>query len=71
MLRAAFHMKFVGPCPSREQCFLTGEILPDGEEKKFKNANFGKKIQNLIFLSPIFSSNVKIFHPFEQIFIKL
>jgi hypothetical protein len=37
----------------------------------FKNANFGDFFQKLIFVSPKFSSDLTIFHPFEQIFIKL
>jgi hypothetical protein len=50
--------------------FFAGEISPDGE-LFFKNANFGDFFQKLIFLSPKISSDLTIFHPLEQFFIRL
>jgi hypothetical protein len=57
--------------------FFTGEISPNGDFF-FKNANFGDFFSKTHFLiaknffqfDP-FSSYLTIFHPFEQIFIKL
>jgi hypothetical protein len=47
-----------------------GKILPD-DEFFSRILNFGKKSSPKVFLIAKISSNLTIFHPFEQIFIHL